>query len=131
MSRGDLADLKAMNKSYQLSEDQQRHNVNVAYESYARARRIRDKAVKYQITRDRWDERFYQSERRKWIERLRTLIGVWEPERPEKYRWLGWEETKERRIDADRYGILVNCEVDWSTDTVDNPSFSNRSLSTS
>ena len=84
MSRGDLADLKAMNKSYQLSEDQQRHNVNVAYESYARARRIRDKAVKYQINRGRWDERFYQSEGRTCIEKLRALEGVWEPERTAK-----------------------------------------------
>ena len=91
--------------------------------NHTHARWIRDEAVKYQINLDRWDERFYQNERRKLIEKLRALRGAWEPERPDKDRWPDWEETKQRKIGADRYGILVNCVVDWSTDTVDNPLF--------
>ena len=35
--------------------------------------------------------------------------------------WLGG--NKRKKNDADRYGILVNCVVDWSTDSVDNPLF--------
>ena len=47
MGYGTLVDLMAMNRISEPSEEQQRHLVNVAYESYACARRIRDKAERY------------------------------------------------------------------------------------
>ena len=57
MGYGTLVELKAMNKNSEPSEEQQRHNVNVAYESYARARRIRDKAKRYEGILEGTDDR--------------------------------------------------------------------------
>ena len=90
-----------MESGNELNQDEQWRNVNHAFESYTRARRIYDDANLYQENYDRlrWNI-FQQAEARMWKDKLDELERIWPRERTWNEAWFGEETTKERKIEG-------------------------------
>ena len=110
------------NRENGLNQDEQWRNVNHAFESYTRARRIYDGSNLYRenYSRLRWDL-FQQAEANMWQDKYDELERTWPPERTWDEAWFDEETTKARKIEGEQLGIKVECEVEWSPGIITNP----------
>ena len=113
--------LMRFNQDNALEEEDQKRNLNLAFESYANPRRLRDKYQKHmRLADDRWNHGAVIARARARMAELER-VGQWQPNNPEDIRGFDRATTLERKVQAGQEGILVNCTVEWSTGSVWDP----------
>ena len=95
--------------------------LNLAFESYAKARQVRDAYRKIDNLHYAMDDRFSNARQKATLaQRMAELRreGLWSPDNPEHLRWFDWDTTLARHIQVDQEGIILRCAVEWSTGSI-------------
>ena len=118
MTSRTLNRLMIFNEDNQLDEEEQKRNLNLAFESYGKARQLREESKNIENLHYSMDDGFVNGRQKELYARRMAELrrdGWWSPDNPDDLRWFDTQTTLERTKQAALKGILVKCTVEWST----------------
>ena len=124
MTSRTLNRILTFNEDNQLEVEDQLRNLNLAFESYAKARRARDEYKRIDDLRYAMDDRFVNARKKAMLAQKMAELrreGLWSPDNPENLRWFDWNTTLARKNQVEQEGIIVRCAVEWSTGSIWDP----------
>jgi len=116
--------IRSFNHLNQLDNAVQMHNLNLAFESYARARQARDEYQRLNHLHYALDDRFVNDRQRAELAREMARLerrGLWNPDNPSNLPWFDDNTTLQIRIQVEQQGVIVRCSVEWSTGSIWDP----------